>query len=273
MRRPPPEQRLIRALIIAVLGLIGSGLAVLVFWRIGRSSWDAVASSGPDSSADVLILCVAAVGMTLSAWLGIGLAVSALAALPGAFGKAAAIVAAYVAPALVRRAAAVALGTALSATAAPALAHADGISPIRTSPTSTASVSHDLPPDPAFVATGASTPATSLQEAADTGGADAYPHPAHLPASAPRISAPLATDLGPLGGPQHQADPSTVTVVRGDSLWRIAARHLGPGATDAEVALEWPRWYAANRAVIGPDPAIIHAGQVLTVPGSEGPRW
>ena len=267
-----PEQRLLRALIIAVLGLIGSGLAVLLFWTIGRSSWEGVASSGPDSSADVLVVCVAAVGMTLSGWLGIGLAVSALAALPGAFGKAAAIVAAWVAPALVRRAAAVALGTALSATVVPALAHADAISPMRTTPTLTASVRHDPPPDPAFVATGASAPATSPSATADTAGIDAYPHPAHLSRSGPSTSAPVTTDLGPLGGPQRQAGPSTVTVVRGDSLWRIAAWHLGPGATDAEIAQEWPRWYAANRAVIGPNPAVIHAGQVFTVPGSGGPR-
>ena len=57
-------------------------------------------------------------------------------------------------------------------------------------------------------------------------------------------------------------------MVRGDSLWAIAARHLGPGATDAEVAREWPRWYAANRDTIGADPDLLLPGQVLRVPGS-----
>ena len=77
--------------------------------------------------------------------------------------------------------------------------------------------------------------------------------------------------LGPLGPAPHavsQSAPSsaTVTVVRGDSLWVIAARHLGPQATRRQVAREWPRWYAANRAVIGANPNLILVGQVLTVP-------
>ena len=62
--------------------------------------------------------------------------------------------------------------------------------------------------------------------------------------------------------------PGTVTVVRGDSLWAIAHRHLGAQANAQQIAREWPRWYAANRTVIGPNPNLIRAGQVLTVPTS-----
>lgn len=62
-----------------------------------------------------------------------------------------------------------------------------------------------------------------------------------------------------------EAVAGTVTVQRGDSLWRIAAEHL-PGASNAEIAAAWPRWYEANRAVIGAEPALIHPGQVLQVP-------
>jgi nucleoid-associated protein YgaU len=58
----------------------------------------------------------------------------------------------------------------------------------------------------------------------------------------------------------------TITVRRGDTLWSIAAAHLGPDATDAEIAAEWPRWYRANRAVIGDDPDVIEAGQQLQAP-------
>ena len=53
---------------------------------------------------------------------------------------------------------------------------------------------------------------------------------------------------------------------RGDTLWSIAARRLGEGATDAEVAAAWPRWYAANRDVVGPDPDLLLPGQVLHAP-------
>ncbi|MGW5241423.1 hypothetical protein ACWEOW_21005 [Monashia sp. NPDC004114] len=57
-----------------------------------------------------------------------------------------------------------------------------------------------------------------------------------------------------------------VTVHRGDTLWSIAWRHLGHAATDAEIAHEWPRWYAANRDVIGSDPNALRPGQLLSPP-------
>lgn len=63
-----------------------------------------------------------------------------------------------------------------------------------------------------------------------------------------------------------------LVVRRGDTLWGIAARHLGEHATDQDVAEAWPRWYAANRDVIGPDPDLIHPGQRLVVPTSGGAR-
>ena len=64
------------------------------------------------------------------------------------------------------------------------------------------------------------------------------------------------------------ADASSAehVVVRGDSLWRIAAAQLGPGASDAEIARAWPAIYQANRAVIGENPSLIVPGQHLTIP-------
>jgi nucleoid-associated protein YgaU len=59
---------------------------------------------------------------------------------------------------------------------------------------------------------------------------------------------------------------AVVVVHEGDSLWSIAARHLGPTTTDAQIAAEWPRWWAANRDVIGPDPSLIYPGQRLRPP-------
>jgi nucleoid-associated protein YgaU len=55
-------------------------------------------------------------------------------------------------------------------------------------------------------------------------------------------------------------------VERGDSLWRITATLLGPGASDASVNRAWPELYAANADAVGADPALIHPGLVLTVP-------
>lgn len=68
----------------------------------------------------------------------------------------------------------------------------------------------------------------------------------------------------------EQADrrPATqVTVRPGDSLWAIAQRHLGPDAGVQAVATEWRRWYAVNRACIGPNPHLIYPGMVLHAPG------
>jgi nucleoid-associated protein YgaU len=62
------------------------------------------------------------------------------------------------------------------------------------------------------------------------------------------------------------SDAAEVVVRRGDSLWSIAARHLGPGASDAEIAEAWPAWYTTNRDVVGDDPDLILPGQVLQAP-------
>ncbi|MDP9445166.1 MAG: LysM peptidoglycan-binding domain-containing protein [Actinomycetota bacterium] len=70
----------------------------------------------------------------------------------------------------------------------------------------------------------------------------------------------------------HPAASGTAAVRPGDSLWVIAARHLPPVATDAEVAAAWPRWYAANRDRIGPDPDLILAGTRLVVPAGTVPE-
>jgi len=57
-----------------------------------------------------------------------------------------------------------------------------------------------------------------------------------------------------------------VVVRRGDSLWSIAARHLEPDASDAEIAGAWPAWFQANRDLVGDDPDLLRPGQVLRAP-------
>jgi len=64
-------------------------------------------------------------------------------------------------------------------------------------------------------------------------------------------------DGGGAGGPPQ------VTVVAGDTLWGLAARHLGDGR-------RWPEIYELNRAVVGPDPDLILPGQVLQLPAGGG---
>lgn len=62
------------------------------------------------------------------------------------------------------------------------------------------------------------------------------------------------------------ATPDVVTVRRGDSLWAIASRRLGPAASQADVASYWLRVQAANADVLGPDPDLIQPGQSLRLP-------
>ena len=57
--------------------------------------------------------------------------------------------------------------------------------------------------------------------------------------------------------------PATWIVRPGDTLSAIAAALALPGG--------WQALYAANRPLIGPDPGLIHAGAVLTVPGPRQP--
>lgn len=67
---------------------------------------------------------------------------------------------------------------------------------------------------------------------------------------------------------ESAVSPGSVVVVSGDSLWSIAGRHLGPLASDVDIALEWPRWYQVNRAVIGDNPNQLIPGQILTPPAA-----
>ena len=56
-----------------------------------------------------------------------------------------------------------------------------------------------------------------------------------------------------------QMTPIRYTVEAGDTLSAIAAEFAVRGG--------WPALYAANRQAVGPDPNVVHAGTVLTVPG------
>jgi len=75
-----------------------------------------------------------------------------------------------------------------------------------------------------------------------------------------RVAVAPAAVAAPLSSPTETA----VEVAPGDTLWDIAARRLGAGAS-------WPAIYALNRDVIGPDPGVIRPGQRLVLPsGSTG---
>ncbi len=136
------------------------------------------------------------------------------------------------------------------------------------------------PSGPAWVPTQEVTAQESSPEAAISPSwspTPSDPQAAELPENAVqphwRPSAPVA-DPGLLAAQPVRAaqdappSPGEVTVLAGDTLWDIASRHLGPGASDVDVALYWPRWYEANKAQIGENPDVLLPGQILKTPSS-----
>jgi hypothetical protein len=102
-----------------------------------------------------------------------------------------------------------------------------------------------------------------------------------------RIGAPAKAPVGQIAVPDRPttgaptrythlqsgqlARAASHVVKHDDSLWSIATAELGPNATDEAIAARWPQWYAANRQLIGPDPNLIHPGQVLNPPAPSHP--
>ena len=211
---------------------LGIGLA-----GVALTAADAVHAPGPAAPAEALTAGVAALALVLLGWGWAGAVLTALATRPGRLGTRAKALSARVAPPLVRRLVAAVLGAGLLVTPAEAAAP---VPPCVV----TALVLDGHAPDPTLV------PETP-------------PSPDWVPQAPVRRPQP---DPALLVRPHRSDDDPEVVVRRGDTLWDIAARHLGAGAGAAEVARAWPRWYAANRSVIGPEPDLIRPGQRLRVP-------
>ena len=92
----------------------------------------------------------------------------------------------------------------------------------------------------------------------------APPKPGQPQAQA-RPAGPAAGGVKPAGMTPTANQPAapaaqSYTVQKGDSLSKIAKKHLGDGN-------DWRKIYEANRALIGDDPDKIFPGQKLTIPG------
>lgn len=285
---------------VAALGLLVALAAALV-WAGPRpadlpTSSAALGSWLAAASVDDVVATLAGLTAELClAWLCLGAVLAALGHLPGLVGRVARSVAGRVAPAVVRRLVEAALGVtvagaSLAGTAVPALAAPTGV--IRP-PAATLGGPGTDSVDPATLGdagAGATAPGRTLGDLGRdslapaltlAAGTDPVGPAARLPSldrpigPPPVLDRPLGTrstnDLSaagsdPLLGPVRGTTDGAVVVRRGDSLWSIAARHLPAGATDHEIAAAWPRWYAANRTVIGPDPDPLRPGQRLAPP-------
>ena len=269
VRLSPGVARPLAAVALAAASLVAAAAVGSIFLSTARDARAAITAAGPASPADGILVVIALAGALLSLWVGVGMALSALSALPGALGQACTLLAARMAPAAVRKVVAFVLGTALTAALVPG--------------TAVAGSAHQTPRQAVV---------TSAQYAVEALGniADAAPdasfrlisetiHTAsetiHLTSEAIGTSDDGDAAPGPSWSPDRRALSASntggmvnIVVQRGDSLWSIAARHLGPGAATAEINAEWHRWFAANQRVIGDDANLITPGQVLSLPAS-----
>jgi resuscitation-promoting factor RpfA len=217
----------------------GYATAVAALGWASAGLWRQLHQPGPAPFEILLAACAGAGAWFAVAWLTAGFVVAALATLPGKAGRLCAEAAAWIAPSATRRLACVVFGGAIIsgtglASAMPAGAAATGAGPPPAVPAATAVRLPDL-----------DRPEHGLRLAARRRGMPAQP------------IAQASKPHRPTG---------EVVVRRGDTLWGLAARHLPPDSSAAAIAAEWPRWFEANRRVIGADPDLIRPGQRLRPP-------
>jgi len=244
-------------------GLLAADATALVAWWPHWSQLSAdlaaphrwVDQVGTDQAA--LTLATAAL-WCVALWLAIGLAVLALATWPGRIGATAHRLAARLLPAVVLRAIAGVAG--LGVLVAP-------IAPVAAGATT--------PPHPAPAASVVVPTPSWPTQPSGTGPHIGWPTDPAPEARPHRVEPPAKAHPRPQPADRHTDQavrpPADQSVRPGDSLWLIAARRLSPGATDEQIAANWPRWYAANRAAIGDDPSLIRLGQVLHAPPPSDP--
>ena len=219
---------------------------LLVLLVAGPETIRTATSPGADAAAMLAGLAVVVVAIVTLRLVVTLLAVT-VAALPGTCGRAGQRVAAAWSPVLLRGLVRAALG--LTVAGGPLVAGTAAFADPPTFPTLDRVVATTVAPAP---------PATK-------GLPVSAPGPTGTTAT-PTTLTTLTTPTTPTTPTNPRAAVHVVVVRAGDTLWDIAARHLPTGHTDADVARSWPRWYAANRAVIGPDAGQIRPGQQLVAP-------
>ena len=237
-RRPRTAPAALGGLWLSLLA--ASGLTVGIAARLDAVLTDGLAGAGVDRLVETGVLVV---GLGLAAWL----ALSAVVATACATGRAAGVtwragerLVARFAPDLVRRALVLAVGAGIGLSAATG---------------ATAAAPGDL--DLGWAAT--ATTATTDPVMADAS--------SHAPATAPAVATTVSSIASGSAPPaERAAQPDTVVVEPGDTLWHIAERALPSHAGSADIASAWPAWYASNAEVIGDDPDLLQPGQVLHAP-------
>ena len=248
---PPPRQAVradaVMAAVILLLGifLAATGSFLVQRWQSGSAHRQSL------SFEDQLGIVANTAGLIVITWWVMSFAIAVAATLLDRLGRTrAAAATGRFSPAFMRRLVLAAVGLQLLA-----------------APLATAATSPDGPgpgrPDQAAVSA-SWTPSRGQAPAPEPQGRAAAVDPRWKPLS------PIV-DAGPLAARHVRAQDTPgarreVTVRAGDSLWSIAAAALGPLASDADIAREWPRLYAGNREAIGANPHLLRPGQVLVLP-------
>ncbi|WP_114905425.1 LysM peptidoglycan-binding domain-containing protein [Ornithinimicrobium murale] len=267
--RPPDhrgegDQVALRAGVLG--GLLSAGCALLCL-TCGHQAVGLLASGGDSltSPAHGLELLTLGTAALVAGWLTLLLLVGSIQALPTERLPRVHTFATRCAPHLGPRIAAGLVGSILAVSpGGTALADA----PLAPTPTTTQPHAPHGPAatDAHLQATQGTTPAAD--QPADPSDRRLGPEPGWRPTRSPGTGTTggTAIELVSRGG----AAPDTVVVRSGDTLWDIAARHLGPDADAAQIAQEWPRWHEANRETIGPDPDLLLPGTTLVPPELQG---
>ncbi|MFF2842305.1 LysM peptidoglycan-binding domain-containing protein [Paenarthrobacter sp. NPDC057981] len=237
---------------------LGLGLLLALIGNILVAQWDNAQRHNQSFSFDVLAgFTASATGTAIVAWWALSLVVAFLAALlhKSGAGKGAAALSKY-SPAFMVRLAVAVLGINLLGGG---LAHADAAPNPEWFPTSTHSSTLSGAITPAS-GNGAGSPLAIVDGGNSTENA---PDPSWRP-NPPLVVPGLLSRPGSREAPT--ASETSVEVKAGDTLWSIAAARLAPFSTDVDVAVAWPKWYAANRSIIGADPSVLVPGQILQPP-------
>ena len=285
-------KRLMPMLRVAVC--LAAGVALLSWLlRVATGVAEVAAVGAPLRPDEALLGVVAVAAALLVLWWLVAGVLEVAGRVPGVVGDAARTASATLTPRLLRRSVGLVLGVGMAAGVTPgsSLAQAPQTREVRTvvAPSPVPDIGSADLPDPGWAPPRTGSPAPfrpphPSSPAADPGGS-APTHRASTPTRPPHPSPPVEqgwTPSPPAVRPQpdvrlltpapaaEPTEPDEVVVRRGDTLWSIAARHLGPLPSDAEIAAAWPAWHDANRHVIGDDPDLLRPGQVLVPPQAVG---
>lgn len=242
-----PHPRLVPVVSAGAVAAAAAGATLAIARDQMRAAFhlsSGLAGGVSDMDDAISAVAVTLLGLCL-AWAALVLALTALGAAPGVVGL------------LMRRAAAAVTPRAARA----AIAAVCGLAPAVV-----AAGSASASALPTVIATAASAPAPAA-------GSGEVPPSAGT--SLPTLDRPGEPAPGASGAGAGRDDAHVVQA--GDTLWGLARAWLASQlpseqsseqhpVSDAEIAEQWPRWYQANRNVIGDNPNVLVPGETLRPP-------